>query len=132
MKHTLRPDPESLVGAVGVAVTDLKPQGRVSVRGFAYDAHTAGVYYPAGTEVVVVDVDHLGLMVRVPLDNRSLDALVRIERPKRTPRWRWWEKERACDAVPSTLDAVVACVKVALVVLIIVAVAWSLLRLLLG
>jgi hypothetical protein len=102
VKRTLRPDPETLVGAVGFAVSDLKPQGKVSVRGFEYDAHTGGLFYPAGTEVVVADVDHLGLLVRVPLDDKALDALASIDKPKRTPRWRWWEKERAFDEGPSS------------------------------
>jgi hypothetical protein len=133
VKRTLRPDPETLVGVVGVAVTDLKPQGRVSVRGFEYDAHTAGIFYAAGTEVVVADVDHLGLMVRVPLDDKALDALASIEKPKRTPRWRWWEKERACENDRLSLGCMaLVWAKVALVLLGLLALGGWLLWLLLG
>ena len=133
MKRSLRPDPESLVGAVGFAATDLKPQGKVCVRGFQYDAHTGGVFYPAGTEVVVADVDHLGLLVRVPLDDKALDALASIDKPKRTPRWRWWEKERAFDEPPpSLLSRGFVWLKVALVFGAQAAIFWWLLSLLCG
>ena len=133
MKRTLRPDPETLVGVVGFAVTDLKPQGKVSVRGFEYDAHTGGIFYPAGTEVVVADVEHLGLLVRVPLDDKSLDALASIEKPKRTPRWRWWEKDRALGEESLSLcSRVVVWLKVALVLGVQGGIAWWLVSLFCG
>ena len=133
MKRTLRPDPETLVGVVGLAASDLKPQGKVSVRGFEYDAHTGGLFYPAGTEVVVADVadvDHLGLLVRVPLDDKALDALATIEKPKRTPRWKWWEKERASgEENPSLRARLLVWLKVTLVLGVQGAIAWWLVSL---
>jgi hypothetical protein len=126
MKLTLRPDPNSLVGKVGRAVTDLKPQGRVLVQGFEYDAHTSGLFYPAGTEVVVVDVEQLGLLVRVPSDPESLDALVGIHRPKSTPRWGWWSNEEDSGEDLSFFWAV-CCVAVA-VLLVLAVTGWLLFR----
>ena len=128
MKLTLRPDPERLVGRVGRAVTDLKPQGRVEVVGFEFDAHTSGIFYAAGTEIVVVDVDHLGLVVRVASDAGSLDALAGIRRPAYTPRWRWWEKDQPEE--PSLLLGTLRCIlHIGPVLLVLGVIGWLLVKL---
>jgi tetrahydromethanopterin S-methyltransferase subunit B len=118
VKLSLRPDPEGLVGQTGRALTDLKPQGRVQVQGFEYNAHTSGVFYEAGAEVVVVDVDHLGLVVRVPTDAHALDALVGAPRPRRTPRRYWWGREEVAGPEGDTAGLWAAWVTVVIMVIL--------------
>lgn len=46
--------PGSLIGSVGVAETDLRPAGKVSISGVKYDASSTGEFIPAGRSVKVV------------------------------------------------------------------------------
>ena len=55
---------EALVGADGVVVRDLDPDGTVRARGETWTARTAGEHLPAGTPVRVVAVDGLTLEVQ--------------------------------------------------------------------
>jgi membrane-bound serine protease (ClpP class) len=55
---------EGLVGAVGVARTDLAPTGTVFVQGELWSAESADGVIPAGQRVRVVRVDGLRLEVR--------------------------------------------------------------------
>jgi len=55
----------SLLGAVGVADSPLRPVGRVAIGGKYYDAVTDGEHIENGASVKVVEVDGLrGLVVR--------------------------------------------------------------------
>jgi membrane-bound serine protease (ClpP class) len=54
----------SLVGATGVAVSDLRPGGIVEIDGRRVDAVTSGEYVPAGEEIEVVRDDRYRRMVR--------------------------------------------------------------------
>lgn len=58
-------DPEnSLVGSVGVAVSDLRPGGIVDLDGHRIDVVTSGEFVPAGTDVEVIRDDRYRRVVR--------------------------------------------------------------------
>lgn len=52
------------VGDRGIAMTALRPQGLVRISGDKHDARSEHGYIEAESEVVVVNGDHLGLVVR--------------------------------------------------------------------
>jgi membrane-bound serine protease (ClpP class) len=45
---------QSLIGAEGVAYTDLRPAGKIEINGTVYDATALTGYIVAGKEVVVI------------------------------------------------------------------------------
>jgi len=55
---------ESLIGARGLAIKDIDPEGYVNVRGERWKAATAGVSIPAGVEVEVCGLDGAKLVVK--------------------------------------------------------------------
>ncbi|MFP3172110.1 MAG: NfeD family protein, partial [Acidilobus sp.] len=55
--------PESLIGDVGVALTDLSPAGEVKVQGIVWKARAASGNIKAGEQVRVVRVEGLTLIV---------------------------------------------------------------------
>jgi len=55
---------EALVGSVGVAVTDLKPEGEIRVVGEFWQATTKEGCIKNGEKVEVVDMDGMFLVVR--------------------------------------------------------------------
>ena len=59
------------VGDLGASTTTLQPSGFVSINGERLDARAEFGLIPAGTSVVVVSGDHLGLVVR-PAGNDSV------------------------------------------------------------
>jgi membrane-bound serine protease (ClpP class) len=54
----------SLVGSIGVAVSDLRPGGIVDVEGHRIDAVTSGEYIPAGEPIEIVRDDRYRRVVR--------------------------------------------------------------------
>lgn len=55
---------ESLVGKAGIAVTILRPSGRIEIEEEIYDAYTRGEYIERGEEVMVVSQEGSSLKVR--------------------------------------------------------------------
>ena len=55
---------EGIVGEVGVAISNLKPDGEVKVHGEIWNAKSEHGEIKKGDEIVVVSVDNLKLMVR--------------------------------------------------------------------
>lgn len=59
---------EDLVGKEGVAVTILRPSGRIEINDEIYDAYTRGEYVEQGTKVMVVSQQGTSLQVRIKKD----------------------------------------------------------------
>lgn len=59
---------EDLVGKEGVAVTILRPSGRIEIDDEIYDAYTRGEYVEQGTKVLVVSQQGTSLQVRIKKD----------------------------------------------------------------
>jgi membrane-bound serine protease (ClpP class) len=55
----------ALIGATGVAATDLFPSGQVEIGGRRYEARSDGAFTAAGTAVTVTGVSDFGLIVEV-------------------------------------------------------------------
>ena len=55
---------EALIGAVGVAVTDLKPKGEIRVLGEFWQATVKGDWIKAGEKVEVAGMDGMLLIVK--------------------------------------------------------------------
>jgi hypothetical protein len=55
------------IGDTGDTITAMTPQGKVNVGGRIYDARSDGCWIDANVRIVVVDGDHLGIVVR-PID----------------------------------------------------------------
>jgi len=55
---------EALIGAEGSAVTDLEPKGEVRVLSEFWQARSEGATIPAGSKVVVTDLDGMTLVVK--------------------------------------------------------------------
>lgn len=60
------PDPawQKLIGKKGLALTPLRPAGKVEIEGQVVDVVTAGEYLPGGTRVKVVKVEGQRIVVR--------------------------------------------------------------------
>jgi membrane-bound serine protease (ClpP class) len=56
---------EDLVGKEGVAVTILRPSGRIEINDQVYDAYTRGEYVELGSKVTVVSQQGTSLQVRI-------------------------------------------------------------------
>lgn len=59
---------EDMVGKEGMAVTILRPSGRVEIDDEIYDAYTRGEYVEQGTKVLVVSQQGTSLQVRIKKD----------------------------------------------------------------
>lgn len=59
---------EDLVGKEGIAVTILRPSGRIEINDEIYDAYTRGEYVEQGTKVLVVSQQGTSLQVRIKKD----------------------------------------------------------------
>ena len=70
---------QSQIGKRGTAVTDLLPNGRITIEGTGFDAVTEGVLVDAGTPIEVTEVQGNRIVVR-PL--ASSPAVVAIPAPK--------------------------------------------------
>jgi len=70
---------QSQIGKRGTAVTDLLPNGRITIEGTGFDAVTEGVLVDAGTPIEVIEVQGNRIVVR-PL--ASSPAVVAIPSPK--------------------------------------------------
>lgn len=70
---------QSQLGKRGTAVTDLLPNGRITIEGTGFDAVTEGVLVDAGTPIEVTEVQGNRIVVR-PL--ASSPAVVAIPAPK--------------------------------------------------
>jgi membrane-bound serine protease (ClpP class) len=55
-----------LVGTNGVALTDLRPVGKISIEDSPYEASTEGAFIPSGSNIVVIAVKGNYLVVRKP------------------------------------------------------------------
>lgn len=62
--HEQPPAPSSLLGATGVATSDLRPGGIADIEGERVDVVSEGDYIAAGSQVVVVRDDHYRRVVR--------------------------------------------------------------------
>lgn len=58
------PSVTTTIGARGVAVTDLRPAGKVEFAGAQFDARSDGSYVERGAAIVVVAVEHNHVVVR--------------------------------------------------------------------
>jgi membrane-bound ClpP family serine protease len=74
-RHHSAVDASRLFGADGVAVTELRPEGTVRVRGETWTAESMSGRLPAGAPVHVLEVD--GLRLRVWSDAEMPDGLPR-------------------------------------------------------
>ena len=70
---------QSQIGKRGTAVTDLLPNGRITIEGTGFDAVTEGVLVDAGTPIEVIEVQGNRIVVR-PLASSA--AVVAIPAPK--------------------------------------------------
>ncbi len=70
---------KSQIGKRGTAVTDLLPNGRITIEGTGFDAVTEGVLVDAGTPIEVTEIQGNRIVVR-PL--ASSPAVVPIPEPK--------------------------------------------------
>ena len=70
---------QSQLGKRGTAVTDLLPNGRITIEGTGFDAVTEGVLVDAGTPIEVTEVQGNRIVVR-PLASSA--AVVAIPAPK--------------------------------------------------
>ena len=61
---------EALIGAKGIATTDLKPKGEIRVVGEFWEATAKDVTIPAGQMVEVVSIDGVYLVVK-PVEQKA-------------------------------------------------------------
>ncbi len=61
---TIYPEPASLPGKTGTAVTDLRPAGKIEIEGEWYDGQSEGPYILKGAKVKVLEVKNNYVIVR--------------------------------------------------------------------
>ncbi len=61
---TIFDEPANLIGKIGIAMTDLRPSGKIEIDNAWYDAQSEASYITKGTKVKVLDVKNNYLIVR--------------------------------------------------------------------
>lgn len=61
---TIFSEPNALIGKIGIAMTDLRPAGKIEIAGEWYDGQSEAEYLTKGTQVKVIDVKNNYLIVR--------------------------------------------------------------------
>lgn len=61
---TIFHEPANLIGKIGIAMTDLRPSGKIEIDDTWYDAQSEASYITKGTKVKVLDVKNNYLIVR--------------------------------------------------------------------
>lgn len=61
---TIFHEPANLIGKIGIAMTDLRPSGKIEIDNAWYDAQSEASYITKGTKVKVLDVKNNYLIVR--------------------------------------------------------------------